>query len=381
MAQIARDPDREAPRYRWLLHVDLDQFQVSVERQRRTDLAGRTVIVGGDGDPTRARQVVTCASYEARALGVHAGMPMRAAAKKAPEAIFLPLDMSAYERASSQVMEVLRGFGDAIEVWGWDEAYLGIGDRAGPPTRSTADLVETARSIWATVARETGLTCCIGISDNKQRAKAATGFAKRAVRSPDAGADARVFVLDETNWSALMDDRPCRDLWSVGSRTAAKLTAAGIDTVAHLVSTDLEQLVAMFGPHQGNWLYVLSRGGGDDAISNEPYVAKSHSRARTFDTDLTEPAELLAAVQALAREVLDQVIAEDRIAFRVGLTVRTKTFYTRTKTRKLPEPTTSFEPIAAVAEALLNAFEIDRPVRLMAVKLELLDPEQQASGG
>jgi len=374
MAQTSGDAAREAPRYRWLFHVDLDQFQVAVERQRRGDLIGRTVIVGGDGDPTRARQVVTCASYEARALGVRAGMPMRAAVKKAPDAVFLPLDMAEYERASSRAMDVLRGFGGAIEVWGWDEAYLGVEDRAGTATLTSDDVVAVAESIRTAVERETGLQCCVGISDNKQRAKAATGFAKAAVRRPDAGVDARVFVLDETNWSALMDHRPCRDLWSVGSRTAAKLSAAGIDTVAQLVATDLDQLVAMFGPHQGNWLYVLSRGGGDDAISDEPFVAKSHSRARTFDVDLTDRADLLAAVDELAREVLEQVVAEGRIAFRVGLTVRTKTFYTRTKMRKLQEATTSIGPIVTVAEELLDAFEIDRPIRLMAVKLELLDP-------
>ncbi|AUH69954.1 MULTISPECIES: DNA polymerase IV [Gordonia] len=362
-------------RYRWLLHVDLDQFQVSVERQRRPELVGQAVIVGGDGDPTRARQVVTCASYEARADGVRAGMPMRAASKKAPDAVFLPLDMGEYEAASERVMDVLRGFGDALEVWGWDEAYLGIEDRAGPRLLSAADVIETARSIRRAVVAATGLDCCVGVSDNKQRAKAATGFAKQAVRSPEAGEEQRVFVLDDGNWASLMNHRPCRELWSVGSRTAAKLSAAGIDTVAQLAAADRDDLTAMFGPHQGDWLYVLCRGGGDDAISDEPRIAKSHSKARTYDTDLTDPGRLHEAVRALTEEVLEQVVAEGRTPFRVGLTVRTATFFTRTKMRKLPAPTTSLEAIAAVADDLLDAFEIDRPIRLLAVRLELLDPE------
>ena len=364
----------DAKRYRRLLHVDLDQFQVSVERGRRDDLVGRAVIVGGDGDPTKARQVVTCASYEARDLGVRAGMPMRAAGKKAPEAIFLPLDMATYEAASTTVMDVLRGFGDALEVWGWDEAYLGLDDRSDPEGRSLDETVEIAHRVRRAVLSETGLACCVGVSDNKQRAKAATGFAKQAIREPGAPDEARIFVLDETNWHTLMDARPCRDLWSVGSRTAAELAASGIDTVAQLIATDRERLIAMFGPHRGNWLYVLSRGGGDDAISSEPWIAKSHSKARTFDVDLTARTELLAAARALTREVLDHVIAEGRMPFRVGLTVRTATFFTRTKTRKLSAPTTEFERIEPVVEALLDAFEVDRPIRLMAVRLELLAP-------
>ena len=77
---------------RWVLHVDLDQFLASVELRRHPELAGLPVIVGGNGDPTEPRKVVTCASYEAREFGVHAGMPLRAAARRCPEATFLPSD-------------------------------------------------------------------------------------------------------------------------------------------------------------------------------------------------------------------------------------------------------------------------------------------------
>ena len=112
---------------RRILHVDLDQFQVSVERRRSPELVGVPVIVGGDGDPTAPRKVVTCASYEARAVGVRAGMPLRVAHRKMPDAVYLPLDVEAYDDASAEVMATLRGFG-AVEVWGWDEAYLGAGE-------------------------------------------------------------------------------------------------------------------------------------------------------------------------------------------------------------------------------------------------------------
>ena len=82
---------------RWILHVDLDQFLASVELGRHPELVGLPVIVGGNGDPTEARKVVTCASYEAREFGVHAGMPLRAAARRCPEATFLPSDPEAYD--------------------------------------------------------------------------------------------------------------------------------------------------------------------------------------------------------------------------------------------------------------------------------------------
>jgi DNA polymerase-4 len=69
----------------WVLHVDLDQFLAAVEVRRRPELAGRPVIVGGDGNPARPRQVVATASYEARRFGVRSGMALAAAARKCPD--------------------------------------------------------------------------------------------------------------------------------------------------------------------------------------------------------------------------------------------------------------------------------------------------------
>ncbi len=348
---------------RAILHVDLDQFQVSVERLRSPELADIPVIVGGNGDPTEARKVVTCASYEARAQGVRAGMPLRAAYRKMPDAVYVPLDGPAYDAASAGVMETLRSFGFPVEVWGWDEAYLGT---------DTDDPAALAAQIIDAIGERDGLRSSIGISDNKQRAKMATNFAKR-----EAPSDARrIFRLDADNWLTLMGEASTGELWSVGPKTAKKLSANGIDTVNQLIATPKDQLISTFGPHQGNWLYVLSRGGGDSTITAEPWVAKSHSKSRTYATDISEAAELHAAISDLTAEALEQVLAEERVVFRVAVTVRTKTFFTRTKSRKLSAPTTLLADIEPACHALLDQFELDRPVRLLGVKLDLVTDEE-----
>src|SRR5262245_54304053 len=91
----------------WLLHVDMGQFIVAVEVLRRPELRGRPVVVGGDGNPARPRQVVASASYEARAFGVRSGMPLAAAARRCADAVFLPADRAAYDAASATVMDTV----------------------------------------------------------------------------------------------------------------------------------------------------------------------------------------------------------------------------------------------------------------------------------
>src|SRR4029077_6029692 len=121
--QVASMPAGEDPaRQPWVLHVDLDQFVAAVELLRRPELRGRPVVVGGDGDPTK-RGVVSTASYVARAFGVHSGLPLRTAARRCPDAVFLPVDREAYEAASSEVMATLREIDAVLEVIGWDEAF------------------------------------------------------------------------------------------------------------------------------------------------------------------------------------------------------------------------------------------------------------------
>jgi DNA polymerase IV len=340
----------------WVLHVDLDQFLASVELRRRPELVGRPVIVGGNGDPAEPRKVVTCASYEARESGVHAGMPLRVAARRCPAATFLPSDPAAYDEASEQVMGLLRDLGHPLEVWGWDEAYLGA---------DVADPYELATRIRDVVEAETGLSCSVGISDNKQRAKVATGFGKPA----------GIYRLDDDNWMTVMGDRGVDALWGVGPKTTKRLAGLGITTVGDLATTDAELLVSTFGPTTGLWILLLAKGGGDTNVSTQPWVPRSRSHVVTFAEDLTERAEMDAAIIDLARRTLAEVVEQGRTVTRVAVTVRTKTFFTRTKIRKLGATSIDEAIIVDTALSVLDQFELDRPVRLLGVRLELAMPD------
>jgi DNA polymerase-4 len=283
-------------------------------------------------------------------------MPLRTAARKCPEATFLRLDTDAYDEASEEVMSLLRDFGHPVEVWGWDEAYVGA---------DVDDPVELAERIREVVAAETTLSCSVGISDNKQRAKVATGFGKPA----------GVYQLTDDNWMSVMGDRNVDALWGVGPKTAKKLVALGITTVADLAATDATLLTSTFGPTTGLWLLLLAKGGGDTSVSAEAWVPRSRSHVITFPRDLTERNEMDSALIELARQALVEIVMQSRIVTRVAVTVRTNTFYTRTKIRKLEQPSTDEAVITAEALRLLGLFDLDRPVRLLGVRLELAPPD------
>src|SRR5258708_18520759 len=336
----------------WVLHVDIDQFLAAVEILRRPELAGRPVVVGGDGNPNRPRQVVATASYEARAFGVRSGMPLKAAARKCPDAIFLPSDRPAYEAASARVMSTLRSLPVVVEEWGWDEAVVGA---------TTDDPEALAREIQARVHAETGLTCAVGIGQTRLQAKTATGFAKP-------GGIAR---MTRATWLATMGDKPVTALWGIGARTAARLAEAGIGTVTELAHTDHNDLAARFGPTIGPNLRLLALGGHAAPIDGQPYVPRSRSREMTYERDLTDRSDIEAQVAALARQVTRSDVAERRCVTHVAVKVRTSTFFTNSRSRKLREPTIDPAVVSTTARGMLDLFDLQRPIRLLGVRVVL----------
>jgi DNA polymerase-4 len=334
----------------WVLHVDLDEFIAAVEIARRPGLRGKPVVVGGAGDPTQ-RAVVATASYEARAYGIRSGMPLRTAAKRCPDAVFLPSDPPVYNEVSRTVMATLRELPVVVEVLGWDEAFLGA--HTGDPEALAAD-------IQRAVKHATGLSCSVGIGDNKLRAKLATGFAKPA----------GIYRLTRDNWVSVMADRPTDALWGIGRKTANKLADAGLTTVARLARADPAELAERFGPTMGPWYRALALGAGDTKVTAEPYVPRSRSRETTFQQNLTDRAELEEQVVVLARRVAQDVVDEGRPAVRVGVKVRFAPFITQTRSLTLAAPTSDAGEIERAALAALDRFEHTRSVRLLGVRAE-----------
>ena len=304
---------------------------------------------------------MSTASYEARAFGVGSGMPLRVAARKVPDAVFLPVDAEAYLAASESVMSTLRAQpGAVVQVLGWDEAFVGID--AGDPEAY-------ARTLQAAVLAETRLHCSVGIGDTLIRAKNATDFGKPA----------GTFRLTEENWLDVMGAKPTKDLWGVGNKISARLAKLDIHTVAELAAADPQALVPEFGPKMGPWYATLGRGDGSREVDDTPWVARGHSRETTFQTNLTDPEQVRGAVEQLTAEVLRDVAAEGRPVIGLTLKVRYAPFTTKTHARKIPE-TFDRDEVLARALDLAGAIEDGRPIRLLGLRAEMTMPDDARKG-
>jgi len=183
---------------RSILHADMDAFYAAVEQRDRPELRGKPVIVGGTGP----RGVVSTASYEARAFGVHSAMPAFEARRLCPDGIFLRGSMRRYSQESKRIFEIFRRFTPQLQGLSLDEAFL---DVTGTE-RLFGTPVELARRLRREVREETGLAVSVGIAPVKLVAKIASDLAK-----PDG-----LLEVGAEGLRDFLDPLPVSRIWGVG---------------------------------------------------------------------------------------------------------------------------------------------------------------------
>ncbi|HSZ13831.1 MAG TPA: DNA polymerase IV [Solirubrobacteraceae bacterium] len=336
-------------------HLDADAFYVSIELRRHPELRGRPVVVSGTGP----RAVVTTASYEARRFGVGSAMPASRARRLCPDAVFLPPDFATYRAASKQVMGLVRAHVERVEVVGLDEAYLDIAGLYSPRA--------AMRRLLAEIKSQTELTCSVGLGPNKLVAKVAS----------DAEKPAGFVVLTREQACARFGASPPGLVPGIGPKTAARLAELGLTTLAALASAPEQLLVERFGPNLGRELRRRGRFEHDGEIGAERKVV-SESRERTFDTDVSDPAQMREQLSLMAEELCAGLSAHGRRGRTIGIKVRLDDWTTVTRAHTVAEPTCDAQLVSEVALRLLREYAPARPVRLLGVRVAGLGPRPAA---
>jgi DNA polymerase-4 len=342
---------------RKIIHVDMDAFYASVEQRDDPALRGRPVAVGG----SRRRGVVAAASYEARRYGVRSAMPSVTAARQCPDIIFVKPRFEVYRAVSRQIRAIFEEVADAVQPLALDEAYLDVSsDRLG-----LGSATWTAQYIRRRIVEETGLTASAGVSTNKLVAKLASDQNK-----PDG-----LTVVPPGQEAAFVQTLSVRRLHGVGPVTAARLEAMGLHSVADLAACDPALIAAEFRAH-GEALIAMAHGIDDRPVRSDRQ-RKSLGAERTFDDDLSDAAELHAALATIADVVWERAQGEAP-GRTVTLKLKFADFRQITRSRTLDAPVTDHATLLHLSSDLLDA-ELPPPlgIRLMGVTLSGFRPHAE----
>lgn len=340
-------------RKRVILHVDMDAFFAAVEQQRRPELRGKPVVVGGDGDPF-TRGVVSAASYEARVYGIRSAMPLREAYRRCPKAVFLPVDFEEYRRVSERIFAILKGYSPLVEPVSLDEAFLDITDTETPPE-------DVARDIKKRIREETGLTASVGIGPNKLIAKIASDMNK-----PDG-----LTVIREADVRRALFPLPPSKLWGVGKKTEERLKAMGIQTIGDLSETPVEALMEVFGKVTGQTLHEHALGIDETPVVTT-YERRSMSREITYQRDTGDMRVIRETLFMLSKDLAGALKEEGYRGRTVTLKIRYQDFTTVTHAKTLPEHIDSGDTLSEIAVSLLSSFQWNKKVRLVGIRVSNL---------
>ncbi|MBC7699179.1 MAG: DNA polymerase IV [Massilia sp.] len=365
----------------WVAHLDMDAFYASVELLRYPELRGQPVVIGGgqrhqpvmQDDGTRrfsvlrdyaGRGVVTTATYEARALGVHSAMGMMKAAVLAPQAVLLPVDFERYKQYSRLFKAAVAEIALVIEDRGIDEIYIDMNDLPGVLDAVGDDphggVRALAQRIKNRVHEATGLSCSVGVTPNKLLSKLCSDLEK-----PNG-----LTLLTEEDIPARIWPLPARRINGIGPKSTARLEALGIHTIGDLAAAQAAWLIEQFGANYGTWLHEAAHGRDERAVVTwrEP---KSISRETTFERDLharDDRGALGEIFTRLCEKLAGDLVRKGYVAKTIGVKLRYTDFKIATREITLPAHTADPQDIRLWAGRCLKKVPLDQRLRLLGVR-------------
>jgi len=255
---------------RIIFHVDIDHFFSAVEEREHPEFKGKPVVVGADPKEGKGRGAVKTCNYKARNFGIHSSMPISAAWRFCPNAIYVRGNYRLYKEVSEKIMAILREYSDKFQQWGLDEAFLDVSSMV----QNYEETTRLAESLKYDILWSEKLTCSIGIAPNKLVAKIASDYEK-----PDG-----LTVVREDAVERFLAPLPVRKMLWVGEKTATKLNKMGIETISDLASFDVSVLMEKFGV-MGARYHKYAHGIYESEVGGRRGMRKSLGHESTFAAD------------------------------------------------------------------------------------------------
>jgi DNA polymerase-4 len=332
---------------KFISHMDLDSFFVSVERLKNSSFVGKPLIIGGQSD----RGVVASCSYEARKFGVHSAMPMKQARILCPDALVIRGDSQLYSDYSHMVTEVIAESVPIYEKSSIDEFYIDLTgmDKFFGCWKLSLELRDK-------ILKETGLPISFGLSANKTVSKIATGTAKPA---------GQAFVEHGTEIPFLAP-LSVKKIPGVGNETYKTLRNLGIQYIKTVQEIPRE---LMFKTLQKTGVEIWKKAQGIDDRPIEQYQErKSISTERTFEKDTIDVVMLKNLMSAMAENLAYQLRKGNKLCACVTVKIRYSDFNTHSIQAKIPYTSADHVLIKRTLELFDKLFQKRLLIRLVGVR-------------
>lgn len=332
-----------------IFHIDMNAFFCAVACIINPSLRGKAFAIGRENT---YKGVISTASYEARAFGIHSAMPLSEAYKKKSDLIVVHIDYKYYTEYHNKFINLIKEYTNLIEVASIDEVYADMSEIS----KLKHPLV-VAKEIQARLLKEYNLSCSIGIAPTLFLAKMASDMKKPL----------GVTVLRKRDIENVLYPLSVKEIFGIGKKTYPKLISAGINTISDFLNPENEDLiVTLIGDNHYEYAKNCLLGNSTNIVDSNRYAdSKSISTSVTYDVFLESESEILYELRKMCREVVSKMVNDGYYAKTVSITLRDGDFVTISRQKALSEYSNDFLQIFDVIQELLEENKEDKAYRLI----------------
>ena len=308
---------------RIIMHIDVNNAFLSWSAVKmlydgsKTDIRKIEAVIGGDESARHG--IVLAKSPVAKARGVKTAETLISARRKCKNLSIFPPDFKWYYFMSKKMFELIRSYSPDIQILSVDECFLDY----TKVQKLYGDPIKFAYHLKNKIYKTLKFTVNIGIANNKLCAKMASDFKK-----PN-----RVHTLFDYEVKDKMFPLDVGDLYGVGKKTTAKLKELNINTVGELANCDINYLYKYF-KNQASILIDKANGIDNSEVIVIPPERKGISNSSTYEYNLTNIDDILKKLHILVDNVCITLRKKNKYAKVVGVTLRDKSFNTRSHQKK-----------------------------------------------
>ena len=296
------NPEPVNPDSRSIIHLNVADFAVAVERAVDGRIKDRPVIIAPEG---AARAAVYDMGEEAYVAGIRKGMALRKAVRLCKDARVLPTRTDRYEQAMRALLKQALPYSPLIET-GEDDGHLfmdatGTNRLFGPP-------MDIAWRLRKDVRTDLSLDPIWSVAPNKLVAKVATRLVK-----PDGE-----YIVVAGEEKSLLAPLPMNLIPGIERDDLLRLQEFNLIRVSQVTALNLEQLEVPFGT-RALFLYEALRGIDPSPVlpvgQKPPKVIADHE----FGNDTNNAATLEGVLYALVEQAGSKLRERRRAARRIAI--------------------------------------------------------------
>lgn len=335
-----------------IFHIDINAFFASAEISKHPELAGKPLVVCGKS----SRSIITTASYEARAFGIHSAMPLFQAQRLCKDLIVRPVDFELYRNLSNQFFEIIGEYSETLEVASIDECFVDMTEYVKNNNQSPEII---AKEIQIEVKEKLKLGISIGISPNKFLAKMASDMKK-----PNG-----ITILTKSNFKEILWPLPIKDMYGIGKKTQPKLIESGIETIRDIANYDNYDKLRWIVGNNAIILHRLANGIDHSKVKISRNQLKSVGNSTTLSYDTNDDMIINQTLYDLSKQVSKRMQNRDLLGNTISITIKYTRFKSVTRQTVLPKSINNFEVILATSKSLFENNYNGNPLRLLGVSV------------